>query len=337
MSSAANDAKAERRTRLDDVSRVNLDLDRALVEVGDDEGSAGEGGQEVDLNLGVEVVALAAERLVGLLLDHNDDVAGLDAGALVRLAGKRDRLALLHALVDKDLEDLALVDDLLADARLAAVLGVDDLALAVAVAALLLDLLHHRPELAEDDLDALPVARVARLDGTLLAALALALAAQHVLLQRELGRLALVQVLERDLDPVHEVLALLRALRSPAAAGPATAAEEAAAAAEELREEVLRVHAAHAAAAREALLAGLVVHLALLRAAQPTRHTQPVSALVLRAADGLERERRTRTGFRRLWRARRVSRGAAAMRATDGDGPCETSLNWSPAFGFLSG
>jgi hypothetical protein len=62
---------------------------------------------------------------------------------------------------------------------------------------------------------------------------------------------------------VDEVLAAARA-RRPAAA----AAEEAAATtAEELREEVLGVHAAHAthATALEALLAGLVVDRTLLR------------------------------------------------------------------------
>ena len=253
------------RARLNDVSRVDLDEDGAVVEVLDDEGSTGEGGEEVNLDLGIKVVALPLERLVRLLLDHNDDVARLDPRRLVRLARERDCLALLHPLVDEDLEDLALIDDLLPNARLAAVLGVDDLALAVAVAALLLDLLHHWAKLAEDDLDPLSVAAVARLDGALLAALALALRAQDVLLQRELGRLALVKVLERDLDAVHEILALLRALGSSASAR-SSAAEEASAAAEELREQVLRVHAAAttATAAGETVLAVHIVHLSLL-------------------------------------------------------------------------
>lgn len=146
-----------------------------------------------------------------------------------------------------DLEDLALVDNLLAVARLASVLGVNDLALAVTVATLLLDLLDHRAELAHDNLDALAVARVASLDGAFFAAFALALAAQDMLLQCELGHLALVQVLKRNLDPVHEILALARARRSTSPS--AGAAKEAAATAKELREQVLRVHAAaHAAA-----------------------------------------------------------------------------------------
>lgn len=201
-----------------------------------------------------------------LLLDHNHDVPRLDPRRLIRLARERDGLALLHPPVDKDLEHLALVDNLLAQTALAAVLGVDDLALAVAVLAGLLDLLHHRAQLAENHLDTLAVTALARLDRALLAALALALGAEDVLLQRQLGRLALVEVLERDLDAVHEILALSGPLRTPPAPSTTSAAKEAAAAAKELGEEILGVHPAWpaAAAARESLFAVLVVHPSLV-------------------------------------------------------------------------
>jgi hypothetical protein len=114
---------------------------------------------------------------------------------LVGLTLKGDGLTLLHTAVDVNLEDLALVDDLLTVAVLAAVLGVDDLALTVTVAALLLHLLDHRAELTEDDLDTLTLAALASLDGALLSTLTLALATEDVLLEGELRGLALVEVL----------------------------------------------------------------------------------------------------------------------------------------------
>lgn len=70
--------RGEGRTRLDNLSGLNLDEKSALVEMGNLEGATGEGGEEVDLNLGEEVVSLALERLVRLLLNHNHDVSGLD-------------------------------------------------------------------------------------------------------------------------------------------------------------------------------------------------------------------------------------------------------------------
>ena len=230
--------------------------------------AARERREEIDLDLGVQVVSFPLEDCVRLLLDHNNDVSRLDSRALIRLSRERDRLPLLHSPIDKDLEHLALVDDLLAEAALAAILRVDDLALAVAVAARLLNLLDHRAELAEDDLDPLTVAALAALDGALLASLALALGAENVLLKRELGRLALVEVLERDLDPVHEVLALLGSLGSSSAASSLSAEEASSAAAKELRKEVLRVHAAHSSgsAVGESLLAVLVVDASLVGA-----------------------------------------------------------------------
>jgi hypothetical protein len=45
---------------------------------------------------------------VGLLLDNNNHISRYNARRLVRLAVELDLLARLHALVDVDLEDLAL-------------------------------------------------------------------------------------------------------------------------------------------------------------------------------------------------------------------------------------
>ena len=60
--------------------------------------------------------------------------------SLVSLPGEGDPLAVVHALVDGDLEYLPLARHLLAGARLAAELGVDALPLALALAAHRLDL-----------------------------------------------------------------------------------------------------------------------------------------------------------------------------------------------------
>ena len=69
--------------------------------------------------------------------------------------------------------------------------------------------------------------------------------------------LALVEILQADRDPVHEILATSRALRSTTTAA---AEESTTAAAEELREQVVAVHAAgHTATAFETGLSVCVV------------------------------------------------------------------------------
>lgn len=251
--------------RLDGLTGEHGDEQDAVVEVGYGELATGKGGQKIDLGLVDQVVALALEALVGLLVDRDDYITRNDARSLVAFAGKRDPLAVPHALVDVDLEDLALGDDLLAHAVLAAVLVVDDLALAAAVRAGLLDLLNHGAHLAHDDTHALATAGTAGVDGALLATTALALGAGDVLLQRELGRLAAVEVLERDLELVHHVLA------ATGAGGTATASTSTAeqTAAKQLREQVLGIHAAtHTALSVQTLLTKLIVHLSLLRIRQ---------------------------------------------------------------------
>jgi hypothetical protein len=112
---------------------------------------------------------------------------------------------------------------------------------------------------------------LATLDRALLASLALALDADDVLLERQLGRLPLVEVLERDLDAVHDILALLGALGSSSS----SPAKESPSAAKELREEILGVHAAHPAGSSttvlESLLTVLVVDSSLVGAVSQER------------------------------------------------------------------
>ena len=118
--------------------------ERAAVQMADDELEAAQSLRDVERVRHEEVVVVACEHVVLGLLEDDDEVTGLDAARLgVALAAEGDLLAVLHALVDGHLELLLVLDGLLAHALLAAVLLVDDLALAGAIAAHRLDLLHH--------------------------------------------------------------------------------------------------------------------------------------------------------------------------------------------------
>lgn len=242
------------------LSRDDSDVESVVVEVGDDKLAASQGSEEVNVDLGEEVVSLALEALVVLLLDDYDDVSGDNTGSLVALACKLDLLARLHSLVDVDLEDLALLLGLLAVTLLAAVLGVHDLASSLTLVTGLLDLLHHRTELTVHDLVALATTRVTGLDGALLATDSVTAAAENRLGESKLLDLALVQVLERDGDTVNKILSTTRSSWATAT----TTKEATTTSAKQLREEVLWVHSAHAAATLESLLSCAVVDFALV-------------------------------------------------------------------------
>jgi hypothetical protein len=209
-------------TRFDDLSGDDGDMQSPVVEVLDRKLASSQRRQEVDLGLTVQVIPLPLELLVGLLLHYNDDISGDDPRRLVALPRKLDLLTTPHPLVDVDLEHLSLADSLLAVASLAPILGVHHLARPLALVAWLLDLLHHRAELAEHDLDALPATRRAGGDRALLAATALAALANDGFRQGELLNLALVEVLEGDADAVDEVLSASRSRRAGTCAASAT-------------------------------------------------------------------------------------------------------------------
>lgn len=78
-----------------------------------------------------------------LLVQDDDDIAGLEFRLLIALAVKDDLLTVGHSLVDVYLEDLPVADDLFALALLASIGGVDALALAATVRADGLDLLDQ--------------------------------------------------------------------------------------------------------------------------------------------------------------------------------------------------
>ena len=120
-------------------------------------------------------------------------------------------------------------------------------AVAAAHVARLLHLLDHRPHPDRLDPRAAAAARAALLDALLLV--------DRLPRQPQRARRALVDLLERDLERVHHVLALLHALRPPRAPPPREHVEDVAG-------------AAAAAAVLQPLLAVPVVRLALLLVAE---------------------------------------------------------------------
>jgi hypothetical protein len=216
----------------------------------DIDGTARQRRDQVDLGLVEEVVVPAGEAGVRLLLNLENDVAREDARGLVTLAAELNLGAALDATVDVDVQDLAVDNRLLAKALLAAILVLDDLALAIAVWAHRLETLDHGTHLAHHRLHTVAVACCAFPDSALLAAAALALGADDGALKSQLGDLAAVDVLKRDVvDMVYRLGLGGAALLVHAAKHAAETTAEAAAAAEELGEEVLGRHAAAAASA----------------------------------------------------------------------------------------
>jgi hypothetical protein len=231
----------------------------------DVDSAAGQCRDEVDFGVVEEVIIPASEAGVRLLLDLEDDVARKDAGGLVTLATELDLGTALNTAVDVDVEDLAIDHCLLAEALLAAVLVLDDLALAITVWAHCLEALDHGTHLAHHRLHAVAVACCAFPDSTFLAAAALALGADDGALKGQLGDLAAVDVLERDVVNVVDRLGFAGAALVVHATEHAAEAAAHAAAAKELREEVLGRHATAAtSAAFQSGLTILVVYLALL-------------------------------------------------------------------------
>lgn len=236
----------------------------SLIEVLDVDGATSQGGDQLNLGVVEEVVLPTGEPGVWLLLNLEDDITGDYAWCLVSLAAELNLGAALNTTVDMDVEDLAIHDGLLARAPLAAILVLEDFALAIAIGANGLETLDHGSHLAHHGLDALAVAATTLLDRALLAATTLALGADDGSLERQLRDLAPVDVLEGDVVSVEDGLGLLRAALWHTAA-TAEHATEAAAATEELGKQVLGSHAATTpGAAFEAGLAILVVYLALV-------------------------------------------------------------------------
>eukprot|EP00964_Phaeocystis_antarctica_P159804 scaffold131006_cov69-Phaeocystis_antarctica.AAC.4 len=224
------------RGRRDALARAGFDQQLPAVEVLQLHGEAAQGLGERDGALNVQVVSLALELCVRLLLANKDDIARLAVGDLVRLLREGELVPVRRALRNVHLQRL-----------LHLLLAVDG-AVAAARVADLLHLLDHRAHPDGLNLGATPAAAGAGLHALVLI--------DDLPRQAQRARAPLVDLLQRHLQRVHHVLALLDTLRSPSAAPAREHIEDVAAA------------AAAAAAALQALLAVLVVDVTLLLVAQ---------------------------------------------------------------------
>lgn len=229
-------------------------------------GTATKSRKQIDISLVEEVVALAREPLVGLLLDFKDNVSGHDIGHLVTLPAELDLVAILDTLVNVDVKHLALHNGLLAAAALAAVLVADDLTLTITVRADGLEALDHRTHLAHHALHTGTTTAVTRLDRTLFTTAAIAARADDRFLQCQLRDLATVDILQVDLVHMVDGTGLLRAsvphsTTEHATKGTPTAAEE-------LCKEILSAHSTSGTSALQAFFTQLVIDRTLLRIRQ---------------------------------------------------------------------
>lgn len=250
------------------LARQNLDAQPPVVKVFDKDSTSSERSHEINLAVVEKVVVLAGEARVGLLLNLEDNVTSHDARGLVTLAAEFDTSAALDTTVDVDVQHLPVDNRLLSVALLAAILVLDELALTVAVGAGSLETLNHGAHLAHHCLHTVTITACAALDGALLASTTLALGADDGALERKLGDLAAVDVLERDLVGVVNSARLGRATARGAAATEHASEATQAAATKELSEQVLSSHATAASSTVQTSLSHLVIGASLLGVAE---------------------------------------------------------------------
>lgn len=232
------------------------------------DGTSSERSHEVDLAVVEKVVVLAGEAGVGLLLNFEDNVTGHDAGGLITLTTELDTSAALDTTVDVDVQYLSVDNRLLSVAPLAAILVLDKLALTVTVGASSLETLNHGTHLAHHRLHTVTITTRAALDGALLASTTLALGADDGALERKLGDLAAVDILQRDLVGVVDSARLGRATARGAAAAEHASEAAQAAATKELSKQVLGSHATAASSTVQTSLSHLVIGASLLGVAE---------------------------------------------------------------------
>lgn len=229
-------------TVLNDFSRHYCNHESAVVEMLDDKLASSERSEEVKLNLINEIVILALESVMRLLLHNDHHVSWLSAWCLITFPSKGDGLAILHSFVDVDLQKFLLWYRLLAFASSAPVASVDDFSGPRTLVTGGLHLLNHGTHLTQSNADTTSIASMTSLDSTVLAALSFTFRADNVSSESELGDFALVEVLEGDIDAMDEILGPARSL---VPSSPSTAAKETpATTSKELAEQIMRIHSA---------------------------------------------------------------------------------------------
>lgn len=229
------------------------------------DGASAEGSQKINLSSEEQVIILPLEPGMRLLFDFELNVTGRNPWHLITFATEIDLMARLDTAVDMDVKDLPLDNSFLAQAALAAILVADDLSFTVAVRADGLEALDHGAHLAHHGLRTGTAATSAALDCTLLASAAVTLRANHRLLQRQFRDLSAVDIFQGDLVDVVNGAGLLRARISHSTTTTTKhATKGAASTTEELREQVLGIHPATAAALLQPFFSILIVHLPFL-------------------------------------------------------------------------
>jgi len=173
-------------TRRDRLAGWNGDGEPSVIEMLNVDGTASKSRQKINLCTVEEVVVLALESLVGLLLNFEHHISGQCARQLVTLTTELDLVAILDTPVDVDVQNLPLDNGLLTLAALAAVAVADDLSLTVAVRADGLEALNHGTHLAHHGLHTSTVTASARSDCTLFASTSIATRANDRLLKCQL-------------------------------------------------------------------------------------------------------------------------------------------------------
>lgn len=255
---AQKKSKIQKLTWCDSLARNDLNAQPTLVQMLHEDGTSGQCRHQIDLALVQQIVVFALKPGVRLLLDFKNHIASQNTRCLVTLSAELNALTTLYAPVDVHMQHLAVDDSLLASTLLAAILVLDDLSLSVAVRARGLESLNHGTHLSHHRLHTVAITAHALLDGALLSTSTLALGADDGALQRQLGDLAAVDILERNLVGVVNCAGLGRALVAHAAA--AKHASKSATATKELGKQVLGSHTtATASSAIKASLTHLII------------------------------------------------------------------------------
>lgn len=160
------------------------------------DGATSQRSYQLNLALVKQIVVLASEARVRLLLNLKNNVTSLNARRLVSLSSELNLGAAGYTLVNVNVQDLSVDNGFLAVALLATILLLDNLAFTVTVWANSLEALDHWTHLAHHGLHTMAITANTLLHSTVLATKAVALGADDRSLQGQLGNLSSVNVLQ---------------------------------------------------------------------------------------------------------------------------------------------
>jgi len=163
-----------------DVTRLDLDKKRTVIEVLDHKLTTSKRRQKVHLDVRNKVILLPTEPIVGLFLDHDNHISRFSCRRLVAFPSELYRLAPLHSLVDVDLQEFLFRKDFLPFTIRTSILCVNYFARPLAIVARRLNLLNHGSHLAESDLNSSSAAIIAWPHSTFLATFPFAFGTNHV-------------------------------------------------------------------------------------------------------------------------------------------------------------